>query len=276
MVTKRCVLAVSTRTGWNIPVLKSTPSRDREREAHRVEPAETSFDATRDELHRVAAHILARRRWEVSRRFGLRVTPGGIATPMFGPDGECIRTSAGVLIREVGAVATLTPISGASLRELAKAVDADIDAAFSCGADTPELGDPDRPLYLDVAHLEALARWYQLGWTVLDLVLGRLPDSAEPATLQLWPEHLDVGTNVGLPDGGRVNLGCSPGDSYLAEPYLYVGPWGTARPGEPSYWNAPFGAALAMSEVMRAARPIERGVSFMGTGLDSLCKAAAQ
>ncbi|HET8680689.1 MAG TPA: hypothetical protein VFM54_02265 [Micromonosporaceae bacterium] len=38
----------------------------------------------------------------------------------------------------------------------------------------------------------------------------------------------------------EVNYGVSLGDSYLAEPYAYVGPW---RPREGSFWNAPFGAA---------------------------------
>ncbi len=98
---------------------------------------ETSFEATREVLHRVAAHVLGRRRWDVSGRFGLRVTPGGIATPMFGPDGECIRTAGMTLVREVGATATFTPISGASLRVLAEFVDADIASPFSSRARYP-------------------------------------------------------------------------------------------------------------------------------------------
>ena len=54
----------------------------------------------------------------------------------------------------------------------------------------------------------------------------------------LWPEHFDVGISV-----DEVNYGVSPGDSYLATPYAYVGPW-AARTGD--FWNAPFGAALAV------------------------------
>jgi hypothetical protein len=46
-----------------------------------VESAESSLDATREALDRVAARVLARRRWEVSGRFGLRSVPGGISTP---------------------------------------------------------------------------------------------------------------------------------------------------------------------------------------------------
>ena len=40
-----------------------------------------------------------------------------------------------------------------------------------------------------------------------------------------------------------------PGDAFSDEPYVYVGPWGTERPGEPDYWNAPFGAVLRRSVV---------------------------
>jgi hypothetical protein len=240
-----------------------------------VESTRSSLEATRAVLHRVAAHVLARRRWEMSGRFGLRVTPGGISTPLFGADGECIRTSGTVLVREVGAVARLTPISGATLRELARFVDADIEAPFACGPEGPETGDPDRPLDIAAEHAQAIAAWYQLGWVVLDNVLGRLPGSAEPATLQLWPEHFDIGTNVALLNGGGVNLGCSPGDQYVTEPYLYVGPWGAARPGDPTYWNVSFGAALRRSEMMGSTDAVDRGVRFMNLGLGALSQVAA-
>jgi hypothetical protein len=231
---------------------------------------ESSFEATRQVFHRVAAHVLGRRRWDVSGRFGLRLTPGGIATPLFGPDGECIRTSGMTLVREVGARTTYAPISGSSLRVLAEFVGADINSPFSTGNETPEIGDPDQPLHLDPQSLEAIVRWYQAGWVVLDTVLSQLPASAEPATLQLWPEHFDIGTNAALAGGNRVNLGCSPGDSFVAEPYLYVGPWDAARPGDPSYWNVSFGAALRSSEVEAAADPTPQGVQFMSRGLQAL------
>jgi hypothetical protein len=189
---------------------------------------------------------------------------------MFGPDGECIRTTGTTLVREVGAVVTFAPIPGASLRALAEFVDADISAPFSTGNETPEIGDPDQPLQLDAQHVDAIAGWYHTGWAALDTVISQLPASAEPATLQLWPEHFDIGTNVALPNGNRVNLGCSPGDSFVAEPYLYVGPWDSARPGDPSYWNVSFGAALRSSQVMTSGDPVQQGVLFMRRGLAAL------
>jgi hypothetical protein len=230
----------------------------------------SSFEATRQALHRVAAHVLGRRRWDVSGRFGLRVTPGGIATPLFGTDGECIRTAGMSLVREVGALATFAPIAGSSLRHLAEFVGADIDSPFSAGHETPEMGNPDQPLELDAQHLQTIVGWYHTGWVVLDAVTSQLPAAAAPATAQLWPEHFDIGTDVGLASGSRVNLGCSPGDSYVAEPYLYLGPWDAGRPGDPSYWNVSFGAALRSSEVMTSADPAQQGTQFMRRGLELL------
>ncbi|TML41944.1 MAG: hypothetical protein E6G27_05890, partial [Actinobacteria bacterium] len=63
---------------------------------------EGSYTSTRQGLHRVAAHILSRRRFDVSGRFGLRAGPGGIATPSFGDGPETIRVAGTTLVRETG------------------------------------------------------------------------------------------------------------------------------------------------------------------------------
>ena len=57
----------------------------------------------------------------------------------------------------------------------------------------------------------------------------------------LWPEHFDVG--IRLDD---INLGISPGDTHINEPYAYVGP-PARRTG--AFWNQPFGAARPMREL---------------------------
>jgi hypothetical protein len=54
----------------------------------------------------------------------------------------------------------------------------------------------------------------------------------------LWPEHFDVGATE-----DEVNYGVSPGDGFHPLPYAYVGPW-ASRIG--AFWNAPFGAFLAL------------------------------
>src|SRR4029077_1796044 len=90
---------------------------------------------------------------------------------------------------------------------------------------------------------------------------------AEPATIQLWPEHLDVATNVGVGRDRRVNLGFSPGDSFEALPYAYVGPWGAERPGDPAYWNAPFGAVLRRADLRRSVDALTACIEFLQMGI---------
>lgn len=212
-------------------------------------------------LQRVAVHVLGRRRQAVTGRFGLRVAPGGVATPAFGPEPEVLRTAGAVLVREVGASASCLPIDGSSLRELVAFAGDDVGRPFECGADTPPTGDVDAPLALDAASAFEVAAWFALGQSVLDEVVAGAGAGAEPATPQLWPEHFDVATHLALPDGGRVNVGASPGDGSIDEPYLYVGPWGSERPGDASYWDVPWGAALRASS-LRGDPTADRAVAL--------------
>ena len=223
---------------------------------------------TRRALHRVAAHVLGRRRYQVVGRFGLRASPGGFATPAFGEVSEVLRVSGMHLVREGPGGAALMPLRGSSLRALAGFAGADLGANFSVGSDTPDPGDPDGVIDVEPAALETLAAWLDLGWRVLDGVAAGLGPEAEPAVLQLWPEHFDAGTNVTLGADRNVNLGFALGDDLCEEPYLYVGPWGPERPGDPAYWNAPFGAMRRSSELGadregEARRFIERGLEHL-------------
>jgi hypothetical protein len=223
---------------------------------------------TRDDLHRIAAHVLGRRRHAVSGRFGLRASPGGIATPAFGPEPETLRLTPACLVREVGMESRGLALTGSTLASLAAFAGADLDSDFSAGAGTPALGVVDEPLEVDGKELADLFSWFDLGWRVLDEVLAERAGACEAATIQLWPEHFDVGTTLafGAGDGDGVNLGFSPGDGYSEEAYVYVGPWGAARPGPPAYWNAPFGAALPRSQVHDAGDC----TAFIRAGLERL------
>jgi hypothetical protein len=60
----------------------------------------------------------------------------------------------------------------------------------------------------------------------------------------LWPEHFDVGIRV-----GDINYGVSPGDTYLGEPYAYIGV--DPVPAD-SFWNAPFGVTRPMTDFVDA------------------------
>jgi hypothetical protein len=228
--------------------------------------------STRSDLHRTAAHVLGRRRYSVAGHFGLRASPGGIATPAFGPEPETLRLTTECLVRETGNESRGLTLAGATLASLAAFAGADLDSGFSAGADMPALGQVEEPLELDAEALADVFRWFDLGWRVLDEVLAERVGSCAAATIQLWPEHFDVGTSLtsgdgdGDGDGDGVNLGFSPGDGYSDEAYIYVGPWGAARPGPSSYWNAPFGATLPRSEV----RGADDCLVFIRTGLARL------
>jgi hypothetical protein len=227
----------------------------------------TSEIATRTTLHTIATHILGRRRFVVSGRFGLRSAPGGIATPAFGDDPETIRMSHSTLIREVGAKTTSMSMHGATLRQLARFVEVDLDEPFNSGADSPPVGDVDVPLELSPAAVTEIADWFALAWLVLDDVVASLPERSEVATMQLWPEHFDAATTVTLPSAEPVNLGFSPGDTFESEPYLYVGPWSAARPGDPEFWNAPFGAVRRRSDFSGVPNLVEPCRQFLTEAL---------
>ena len=225
---------------------------------------------TRSDLHRLSAHILARRRYDVTGHFGLRASPGGLCTPAFGPEPETLRLDGTALVREVGTSASSARVNGATLRELAAFAGVDFDAAFSAGAATPPVEPIDEPLDLDAAELTGLVEWFDLGWRVLDDIVCELGPTATPATVQLWPEHFDVGTSVASGSGpGRVNLGFSPGDALSDEPYVYVGPQGPERPGDDGFWNAPFGAFRVRS----GAGGASGAAAFIRDGLARLEKA---
>lgn len=227
--------------------------------------------STRRTLHRVAAHVLGRRRFAVTGRFGLRASPDGIATPAFGDGPEVLRVAGATLVREQGGEVTQMALEGANLAVLAAFAGTDLDPSFSVGDSTPPLGDPDAPLTADRHQLRLLADWFWLGWRVLDTVVSELPGAADPATVQLWPEHFDASTNVASASGNRVNLGFSAGDDTSPEPYCYVGPWGPERGGDPEYWNVSFGAVLRSSELSDADAEA-RCLEFLRCGLEQAAR----
>lgn len=198
-------------------------------------------------LHLVAVHIVARARAQATGRFSLRVTPGGFGTPDFGPEPRRIRVSGDRLVVESDepgeASARSVPIGGATLRDLAAEAGVDLDAPLDVGHDTPPLGSPDAILDLTSTATSSIHRVHAIGAAALDETTATLHDQGRPATLpRLWPEHFDVAIEAGTGSGTTLNLGVSPGDGFHADPYAYVGPWTDERPGDPDYWNAPFGA----------------------------------
>lgn len=238
-----------------------------------LSPPPEAFNATRDIVQRVATHVLARRRFDLCAKFGLRAAPGGIGTPACGSEHEVVRIAGTRLIRERTGTQSLTTsldLRAATLADAALLVDVDLAAPFEVGRDTPPVGDPTKPLGVDVAGAEALAEWFRFAWAVLDEADGRLDGDLEPSVVQLWPEHFDAACDVATTPGQRVNLGASPGDGFCAQPYLYLGPWDAARPGDPSYWNAPFGAVLTHTELRASTDPLAVGAAFLLRGVELL------
>jgi hypothetical protein len=116
---------------------------------------------------------------------------------------------------------------------------------------------PDAPLGIDAEGARALADW-------IAFVAARLHELAplSPGPAQMGPEHFDYACEAGDEAAGtRANFGGSPGDSDIAEPYLYVGPWDPAKRVGPLA-ECSFGAAQRYSDLLAAADPAEAARAF--------------
>ncbi len=102
---------------------------------------------------------------------------------------------------------------------------------------------PDAPLPIDPVAAAALAAWFRLGASILDEMAATAGPDDAPSTPTLWPEHFDVGLDLGdEAPGRRGTFGASPGDAEHAEPYAYVTHWSAVA--EDAFWNdAVFGGA---------------------------------
>jgi hypothetical protein len=235
-------------------------------------------DSTRSTLHRIANHLLARAEQAATGQVGLRATPGGFGTTTIRPDRERIRISGGTLVRESAATSgTWTRtigIDGSTLAELAAFAEVDLAAEFWAGDDMPPVGDIDEPIALHVPSARLIGHWYAVVTEALDRLVHTAPAFSVPSLVQVWPEHfdaaLDMAFDAGAPTERRVNIGGSPGDGFHAAPYLYVGPWTPDRPGDPAFWNAPFGAVLGYDEVAASPDPVEVAHGFLRSGLERL------
>ena len=227
-------------------------------------PLPPAYDATRDALHAVAEQVVAAAYWHATTHIGLRPTPRGFGTPVFGA-GERVRVDATALVHER---------AGATRRhELTTLTAAAAFVGVPLGAPTvyPAATHlaPDAPLAVDRDGALALADWYALGAALLNDLRAAHPEL--PSTeLQIWPEHFDLGCEVGEEaTGGRANYGASPGDKDIAEPYLYVGPHDEARhTGE--FARCAFGAAITYSELRRVPEAGGAGRQFYESALAEL------
>jgi hypothetical protein len=190
-----------------------------------------SFPATRAALHALAEQTIAPEREAATGRIGLRATPGGFGTPVFG-DRRRLRVEGAELVLE--------------------------DAG----------GEERRPLDVDPAAARVLADFYGFVTATLE-ELARGNHELRPSVIQLWPEHFDIAMELGT-GTARANYGGSPGDGDHPQPYLYVGPWEAPPPGELWNATGFTGAELPYAELVAAADPYAHALGFYRARLAAL------
>ncbi len=210
--------------------------------------------ATRTAWHTLAERVLAPARHAATGRIGLRPAPSGFTTGDLG-DGRTISIDGTDLVVTSGADTRRAPITtlGAAAAFVGVAPDADTGVYT---ATTP--ANPETELAVDPVAAAALAEWFAFGDAQLRGWAAAHPDET-PAEVQLWPEHFDLGTDLGPDDGRRANYGASPGDGGYALPYLYVGPW--SKTDDP-FWDAGSYARLPYEALAGVGDPAAVATEF--------------
>lgn len=228
-----------------------------------LHPLPDTFGATREALRAVACYAVSPARRARSGRIGLRPVGGGFGTPPF-EDGSQIVVHGNELAWAPGDSESLTTIRAAAVfLRIEPSPDPGV------GHDLPPYAPDDALAIDDQASLD-LGAWYAFGQQLIDSELTSFPSGAVIGEAQIWPEHFDLALTVELETGTPVNVGFSPGDSFNASPYVYVGPHNFAGGAGDEYWNAPFGAYLPYDRLLAAEDPAGSAVAFIVEGLSSV------
>ena len=219
--------------------------------------------ATRDGLHRLAEHVLAAARYAATGKIGLMPSPGGFGTPPFGADGQFLAVDGTELV--VGGAAGTRRTTLTTIRAAAEFAGVTPGAPARVYKPATPL-NLDEPLLIDPRAARLLAEWYQLGAQAMSGLAAEIAGD-EPTAVVLWPEHFDAGMTA-----AAINYGASPGDDQVTDPYLYVGPHDGPPPGDPAFWNAPFGAARTFRQIGTVA---EAAAFFRDGRARALAAAAA-
>lgn len=217
------------------------------------------YRTARTAWHTLAERVLAPARHAATGHIGLRVAPGGIATPRFGPQDRTVAVRGSNL-----SVAGTDGERSAALTTLGAAADfVGVDPGADTGVyATTTPSDPRFRVATDPDLAERLARWFAFGQSVLEQWRATHPGET-PSEIQLWPEHFDLALDLGPDDAGRANYGASPGDGGHELPYLYVGPW-SGR--DDSFWNAGAYARLGYRDLRTATDPAGEALDFFAAG----------
>lgn len=224
-----------------------------------------TLTSTRHVMHGIAEHLLAAHQRRVTGSIRLQVRDGALSTADLptSPDHPDYPDHSGRPANPVGRLelrsgylvrhpeGLVVPVRG-TFAELAGELgvefgmpDPPYRPASGCGPDTPACLDPAATALIEDA--------WRIGHRALRRLSGQQP--------VVWPEHLDVAITL-----DQVNYGVSPGDSYLEQPYAYVGPH-TPRAGD--FWNSPFGAARTLTELASWQGPgdgADAVLAFFGQG----------
>ncbi len=199
------------------------------------------YSTTRRSLHAVAEHVLAAARHRATGRIGLEVAPGGFATPPF--EGTVVRVDGTELMIEDSDGARRAPITTLRAAGALVGIEPGMPPAVYAAL-TPLLLDEVLPV--DPAAALVLAGWFERGNEALRRFRDEIAGADVPG-ITLWPEHLDLAFTA-----AEVNVGISPGDDGIGEPYAYIGPWARPLPGDAAFWNQPFGAAITHADLASA------------------------
>jgi len=209
--------------------------------------------ATRAGWHRVAEHVLAAALYAATGEITLVPSPGGFGTPPWGAGGRFLAVDGAELVAG-GAAGTRR----AALTTIRAAADfAGVTPGAPAGVYAPVTPlSLDEPLVIEPDAARLLADWYHIGALAMSRFAAEIAGD-EPSAAWLWPEHFDLGITA-----GAINYGASPGDDQFTDPYMYVGPHDGPPPGEPAFWNAPFGAVRTFRQIGTA----EEAAAFFRDG----------
>lgn len=213
--------------------------------------ANPALAATRDALHQVAEHVLAAAQYAELGTIRLRIVAGGFATIDTQPGNRRLAVINGQVVVTDDAGVRSAPLT--TVRAAADFVGITAGLAPTAYRPATTLA-PDAPLAIDPDSVVVLSNWYRLADEALRRFAAEV--GAPPLEPVLWPEHFDVGITI-----DTVNYGASPGDSEIADPYVYVGPHG-GPPRRDTFWNAAFGAARTIDEIKGS----DDAVAFFRTG----------
>jgi hypothetical protein len=218
--------------------------------------------ATRAGWHRVAEHVLAAALYAATGEITLLPSPGGFRTPLWGADGRFLAVDGAELV--VGGAGGTRRTTLTTIRAAADFAGVAPGAPASVYAPATPLS-LDEPLVIEQDAARLLAEWYGIGARAMRRLAAEIPGD-EPSPAWLWPEHFDVGITA-----GAINYGASPGDDRFPDPYMYVGPHDGPPPGEPAFWNAPFGAVRTFHQIGTA----EEAAAFFRDGRERVLARAA-